>query len=76
MFHPTRWLAWVAFLGGSVRAGLTWASQHTGLPVILVAAIALVTSWRIFRHSLRFAIEVALTATLLMVATKLGLLRW
>jgi hypothetical protein len=44
--------------------------------VILVAAIALVASWRMFKSSLRFAIEVAVAGALLLVATRLGLLRW
>lgn len=76
MPDPTRLLAWGALLGDSVRAALRWASHHTGLPVILVAAIALAGSWRLFKQSLRFAIEVALAAALLLVATKLGLLSW
>jgi hypothetical protein len=76
MPDATKLLAWCTPLGGSVRTALDWASHQTGLPVILVAAIAMVASWRLFRHSLRFAIEVALAGVLLLVATKLGLLRW
>jgi hypothetical protein len=63
-------------LAGNLRDGLRWASEHTGLPVVLVAAIALVASWRIVRQTLRFALQVALAAALLLGATKLGLLRW
>jgi hypothetical protein len=76
MLDVTRWLAWTRVLAGSVRAALEWAAQHTGLPVVIIAAIALVASWHMFKQSLRFAIEVALTATLLLVLAKLGLLRW
>ena len=76
MFLPTRLLAWAASLGGSVRAGLGWASHHTGLPVIVVAAMALVASWHIFKRTLRFAIQVALAVAVLLVATQLGLLSW
>jgi hypothetical protein len=76
MPDPTRLLAWASMLGGSVRGALFWASQRTGLPVILIAAIALVASWRLFKTSLRFAIEVALAGAVLLVATRLGLLRW
>jgi hypothetical protein len=76
MFDPTRLVAWSAFLGGGLRAALHWASDHTGLPVVLVAAMALVASARLFKQTLRFTIEVALAAALLLVATKLGLLHW
>jgi hypothetical protein len=57
-------------------AALSWGSQHTGLPVILVAAIALVVSWRIFRRSLRFVVEVTITVALLLVATRIGWIHW
>ena len=76
MLHPTRLLAWAALLGGGVRNGLAWASHHTGLPVIVVAAIALVASWHIFKRTVRFALEVALAVAVLLVATRLGLLSW
>jgi hypothetical protein len=76
MLDQTRLLAWGAYFGGGVRAVLHWASDHTGLPVLLVAAIALVVSGRLLKQTLRFAIEVALAAALLLVATKLGLLHW
>jgi hypothetical protein len=69
-------MGWAALLGGNIHDGLRWASHHTGLPVILVAAIALVASWHLFRRTLRFAVEVAVAAVLLLAATKLGLLRW
>jgi hypothetical protein len=59
-----------------IRAGLRWAAEHTGLPVIVVAGFALVTSWRVFKHTLRFLIEVALASALLFLATRFGLLRW
>jgi hypothetical protein len=76
MLDPSRWLAWTAVLRSSVRSALGWGSTHTGLPVIVVAAIALVVSWHLFRRTLRFAIEVAVAAALLLGATKLGLLSW
>jgi hypothetical protein len=76
MFIATRLLAWATLLGGSVRTWLEWASHHTGLPVIVVAAIVLVASWHAFKRTLRFAIEVALAVAVLLVATRLGLLSW
>lgn len=76
MPDPNRILVWTVALGESVRSELRWASSHTGLPVLVVAAIAIVASWHVFRRTLRFAIEVALAAALLFAATEFGLLRW
>ena len=55
-----------------MRAALRWGSQHTGLPVILVAAIALVVSFRLFKRTLRFVVEVVLCVALLAFATSFG----
>ena len=76
MPDPTRLLAWATWLGGDLRGWLRWASHHTGLPVILIAAVALVASWHAFRRTLRFAVEVVVAAVLLFAATRLGLLSW
>ena len=73
------WLGLVAraaSLGAMLRAAIHWGSEHTGLPMAVVTAIALVTSWRIFRHSGRFVIEVAVVTGLLWGATYLGWVRW
>jgi hypothetical protein len=59
-----------------MRAVLRWGSEHSGLPVIVVAAIALVVSWRLFKRSLRFVIEVVIAAALLLFATRLGWIAW
>ncbi len=76
MPDPNRFLGWFALAGGDVQGWLRWASHHTGLPVILVAALALVTSWHVFRRTMRFAVEVAVAAAFLLAATKLGLISW
>lgn len=76
MLDATHWPVWLRMFGGSIRTALGWASEHTGLPVVIVTAVALVASWHLFKRSLGFAIEVALTATLLLVLAKLGLLSW
>lgn len=60
----------------SVRAGLHWVSSHTGIPVVVVAAVAIVVSWRLFKKSLRLVIEVAVALALLLVGTKLGWISW
>jgi hypothetical protein len=59
-----------------VRHGLRWASHHTGLPCILVSAVVLVISWRLFGRAIRFAVEVALALGLLAAATRLGWVTW
>jgi hypothetical protein len=67
---------WLPAVLAGVRAGLRWASHHSGLPLILVAAIALVLSWRLFKRTVRFTVEVALALALLVVATRLGWVTW
>ncbi len=63
-------------MGESVRVALRWGAHHTGLPVILVAAITMVFSWRLFRRSLRFVVEVVVAVALLAVATRFGWITW
>jgi hypothetical protein len=71
---------WVPRIGpavsGSIRALLRWGAHHTGLPVVLVAAITLVLSWRILKRTLRLVVEVAIALALLVVATRMGWLTW
>jgi hypothetical protein len=59
-----------------VKGGLRWVSHHTGLPVIVVAAIAVVLSWRLFKSTIRFAVQVLVTLIALIAATRLGWIRW
>jgi low affinity Fe/Cu permease len=60
----------------SLRHALEWVAHHTGVPVLLVAAVAIVVSWRIFKRSVRLVIEVGVALALLLVATKLGWISW
>lgn len=73
---PHRSPAWLSAGVAGLRLGLRWASHHTGLPLILVAAIALVLSWRLFKRSVGFAVEVAFALGLLAAATRLGWVTW
>jgi hypothetical protein len=73
---PRRMLAGTEVVGSSLRAALRWGSEHTGLPIILVAAITLVVSFRLFRRTLRFVVEVVLCVAILAIATKVGWIRW
>ena len=58
------------------RHGLHWLGRHTGIPIILLAAAILVLSYRVFKKTARLAIEIAVVAVLLLVATHLGWLRF
>jgi hypothetical protein len=44
--------------------------------VILVAAVAIVVSWRLLRRGIRWAIELALALAFLAAASHLGWIRW
>ncbi len=76
IFDPHRVFAWTSAAEAALRTALRWTSHHTGLPVTLVAAIGLVASYRLFRRAARVAFEVALAFALLLVATRLGWIRW
>jgi hypothetical protein len=72
-----RWLPRIGpTAAGGLRAALRWGAQHTGLPVVLVAAISIVLSWRILKRTVRLAVEVVIALALLVVATRLGWLSW
>jgi hypothetical protein len=73
---PGEMLAGAGGALSALRAALRWGSGHTGLPVILVAAITVVVSFRLFRRTLRFVVEVVLCVALLAIATKIGWIRW
>jgi hypothetical protein len=73
----TRWMPRIGpTMTGGLRAALRWGAHHTGLPVILVAAISLVLSWRILKRTMRLAVEVVIALALLVVATRFGWLTW
>jgi hypothetical protein len=83
MWSPTQIHRALASLPGTgahwasaARLGLRWCASHAGLPVVVVAAIALVISVRLARRWARFAVEVALALGALLFATRLGWVRW
>lgn len=61
---------------GLLRASLRWLSVHTGVPVLVVAAIAVVVGFRLLKRTARFALEVAAITLALLAASELGWLRW
>jgi len=72
LLDPTRLLA----LAGVLRAALRWGAAHSGLPVVIVAALAVVVSWRLAKRSARLAVEVAVVTVMLLMATRLGWISW
>ncbi len=68
----TRWEVFAA----QTRIAIRWLSLHTGLPAVLVTAIAVVLGYRILQKSTRFFVEIALVTALMAAATKAGFIRW
>lgn len=58
------------------KAALRYASIHTGLPALVVAAIAIVVGYKILKRTARFAAEVTVITLALAAATEAGWLRW
>ncbi len=63
-------------LGAALRHGLRWAAEHTGLPIVLVAAVALVVAFRVAKRMAHFAVELTVAVALVLIASKLGWIRW
>ena len=59
-----------------LRHWLHWISGHTGVPILLVAAVAIVVSWRVAKRAARLLVEVALVMLALVVATRLSWIHW
>jgi len=62
--------------GHGLREALRWGAHHSGLPVIVVAALSLVISYRLAKRAARLAVEVVVAAAVLLVATRMGWLTW
>jgi hypothetical protein len=58
------------------RFAIRWLSHHTGVPALVVAAVLVVVGYKILKKSARFAVEVALVAALLLMATSAGWIHW
>jgi hypothetical protein len=59
-----------------IQHGVRFVAEHTGIPVVVVAAVAAVLAFRAARRSGRFFVEVAVVLMVLVVATRLGLIAW
>lgn len=74
-FAPVRFDRAVT-IPSAVKAALQWGSTHTGLPAVVVGAIAIVVGYKILKRTARFAIEVTVITLALAAATEAGWLRW
>ena len=72
LLDPTR----LSAVGHAVRAALRWGSLHSGLPVVVVAAILVVVSWRLAKRTARLAVEVTVVTAMLLAATRMGWITW
>ncbi len=61
--------------GGAGKA-LSALSQHTGIPVVVLAAVGLVISFRVARRASRLALEFAVALVVLVTATRMGWIRF
>lgn len=76
-FHAlTGPLGWLGPIGEWLRHALVGIAQKAGIPVVVVAAIALVLSLRIARRAVRIVVEIAVAAVILAVATEHGWVHW
>ncbi len=69
--RPTAELA-LAF----AKHALRWTAGRTGLPAIVVAALAIVVAWRVAKRTWHIVFELALAVAALLVAARLGWIRW
>jgi uncharacterized membrane protein YGL010W len=76
LLDPRAFAVWWNSAGAHFRSTLRVVAHHTGLPVVVLAAIVLVASWRAFRYGLRLAVEVAIALLILLAAARLGWIRW
>lgn len=54
---------------------LGYATVHTGVPAVVVCALAIVISYRLAKRTVRFAVEVGLVLGALSVASYFGWVR-
>jgi hypothetical protein len=77
---PQNVVVWLAIAYHAVTtgilSGLHSVAQHTGIPVAVIAAAALVLSFRFARRGARLAFEMVVALALVLLATKLGWIHW
>jgi hypothetical protein len=76
VLDPHRLLGWASPAEHGLREAIRWGSHHSGLPMVVVAALAVVVSWRLAKRAARLAIEVVVVTAMLLAATRLGWIAW
>ena len=51
-------------------------TQHTGIPIVIVAAAVIVLSWRLAKKVFGLIVQIAFVSVLLFLATRFGWIRW
>jgi hypothetical protein len=68
--------AWLHGASIVARGAVVTLARHSGVPAVVVAAVALVVAFRIARRATHLAIEFALALALVVAATRAGWLRF
>jgi hypothetical protein len=68
--------AWLHAASIVASRGIVTLARHSGVPAVVVAAVALVLAFRVARRAGHLAIEVALALALVLAATRAGWLRF
>ena len=64
------------FVGSVARTLLHFAEKHSGVPALVLVAIALVVGYRILKRSARFVAQVCFAAVVVFILTELGVIRF
>lgn len=73
---PSWAMAWIQGAGAIAFRAMRSVAAHTGIPISIVAAVALVLSFRLARRAAHLALEVALAVALVLAATRAGWLKF
>jgi len=68
--------AWFSAASIVASRGIATLARHSGVPAVLVAAIALVVAFRLARRAAHLTLEIALALALVLAATRAGWLRF
>ena len=60
----------------SAKIAVRSLAAHTGLPVLLIAALLVALGYRLLKRSMRFVVEVVVVTLVLLAATAVGWLHW
>ncbi|HSQ65485.1 MAG TPA: hypothetical protein VLM85_19835 [Polyangiaceae bacterium] len=72
MAHATGAVARAGFMLTAFRHAVHYASVHTGVPAVVVASVALVAGYHLLRRTVRFAVQLTIAMTIVLLATYFG----